>query len=105
MNKSGSKPTGKPIPASYLRNANSHTLERGTDITCPRKGHKIGEIKQDLITHGPISMDSIEFEPGQERLAGETPKCKMCSSQYFVQGKIHTDDGWKPNDPILETPP
>ena len=83
----------------------SRILEKGTIITCPRKGHKIAVVKQDIISGQALNIKLFDFEPGQERLAGETPKCKMCSSQYFVQGKIHTDDGWKPNDPILETPP
>ena len=84
----------------------SHILEKGTIITCPRKGHQIAVVNQDVITGQVFNISKLfDYETGQERLAGETPKCKICSSQYVVQGKVHTSSGWKPNDPILETPP
>ena len=83
----------------------THVLNKGTQITCPRKGHAIGTLNRELISGGIVGLGIIDFEPGQERIAGERAICKLCGSMYFLQGMIHTIDGWSPNDPVLETPP
>lgn len=78
------------------------TLKKGTEIRCPRKRHLIGVLNVDVGPGGLISVNSIDFESGQERIAGEPTKCKLCSSQYFVNNRIHTSNGWWPDDPDIE---
>jgi len=80
----------------------SHSLQKGTKIRCPRKRHLIGTLSRTLNAGEPLNVSRIEFEPGQERAAGETMTCKICSSLYYVQGKLYTEDGWQPSDPNLE---
>ena len=80
----------------------SHTLPKGTEIRCPRKRHLIGTLSRALDAGEPLNVSRIDFEPGQERVAGEVMACKLCSSLYYVQNKLNTDKGWKPDDPSLE---
>jgi len=80
----------------------SHSLQKGTEIRCPRKRHLIGKLSRTLNADEPVNVSRIVFERGQERIAGETMKCKICDSVYFLQGKIYTQDGWQPNEPSLE---
>ena len=77
-------------------------LPKGTQITCPRKRHPVGTFNQDVKTTGALLAITVDFEPGQEVIAGDKMVCKLCNSSFFQQGKIHTSEGWKPNDPLLE---
>lgn len=87
-------------------------IKKGTVITCPRKGHQIAVANRDIQSGDLVKLSDFDFESGQERVAGERMRCKHelpgddrgCRSNYFVQGCIHTSEGWKPRDPILETP-
>ena len=80
----------------------SHTLQKGTEIRCPRKRHLIGKLNR-ALNEGEIFMPArVDFEPGQERVAGEPSACKICGSLYYVQNKLYTDSGWQPNEPNLE---
>jgi hypothetical protein len=80
----------------------TETLTKLTAITCPRKGHKIAVTKRDIRSGDPVNISQFEFESGQERIAGEQIKCKICHSSYFNQGSIHTENGWWPKDPQFE---
>lgn len=80
----------------------SNTLQKGTQILCPRKRHLIGTISRKVNAGEPLNVSRIEFAPGQERIAGEVMSCKICSSLYYVQNKLYTDEGWQPNEPNLE---
>jgi hypothetical protein len=80
----------------------TETLTKLTAITCPRKGHKIAVTKRDIQSGSLISISPFEFEPDQNRIAGEKMICKICQSLYFKQGSIHTDNGWWPRDPTFE---
>jgi len=77
-------------------------LTKGTKILCPRKRHLIGTLNRDVNTGEIFGVNRIDFESGQERVAGEPSKCKLCSSVYFIQNKLYTDNGWLPSDPLLE---
>ncbi len=86
-------------------------MEKGTVITCPRKGHKIAMAKRDIQSSDPIRWSDFDFESGQEPDPRMRMRCAIllagdveCRSNYFVQGCIHTSDGWKPKDPKLEKP-
>lgn len=78
------------------------TLPKGTEIRCPRKRHLVGVLKKDLLAGSIVSLYAIEFTEGQERVVGEKACCKVCDSQYLVQGNLHTAEGWKPFNPQLE---
>jgi len=80
----------------------SNSLPKGTEIRCPRKRHIIGTLSRTLNAGEPLNVSRIEFAPGQERVAGETMTCKICSSLYYVQNKLYTDSGWSPSEPSLE---
>jgi len=80
----------------------SHSLQKGTEIRCPRKRHIIGTLSRTLNAGEPLNVSRIEFAPGQERVAGEVMSCKICSSLYYVQSKLYTDSGWQPSEPSLE---
>lgn len=80
-------------------------IPKGAVVICPRKGHRICTAKVDIISGSLASTKQVDFETGQERIAGEPMKCKICGSPYVVQGMIHTKEGWMPHDPVLETPP
>lgn len=80
----------------------ANILPRGTPIRCPRKRHLIGYLNRDFKADAVPRFNFIDFEIGQERIAGEAATCKICGSQYFVQNKTHTQEGWKPSDPQLE---
>ena len=77
-------------------------IPKGTKIICPRKGHAVATTLNDVPPTGPVRMKDFEFEPGQERVAGEKMQCKLCGAPYFLHGKIFTVDGWKPDEPLLE---
>lgn len=82
-------------------------LPKGTMITCPRKGHEIGTLTAEIPANKIlVSPKHIDFEPGQDRPIGSPTfhLCTECGSKFFVQGMLHTSEGWRPNDPILETP-
>lgn len=79
-------------------------LPKGTVITCPRKRHRIAVANRD-IQSGMIRINDFDFEEGQERIAGEPTKCRICKSEYITQGVAHTTEGWKPHDPQLEPVP
>lgn len=79
-------------------------LPKGTKITCPRKGHMIAVAAQNLKSGTVMKFADLDFEDGQEVLQGSNPVCNICGSAFIVQNKIHTSDGWMPEDPILETP-
>ena len=81
------------------------TLPVGTEITCPRKNHLVGTLIKDLNSGELLRLSTVTFEPGQEKVQGEKCSCAICNSLYFVDGMIHTSDGWKPNDPQLEPVP
>ncbi|MCK4703933.1 MAG: hypothetical protein KAT90_00505 [Gammaproteobacteria bacterium] len=83
----------------------TNILLKGTEIRCPRKRHLIGVASTDLHGSGSFRFQFINFEQGQERIAGEQAKCKLCNSAYIAQDKIHTDGGWFPSDPKLEPVP
>ena len=74
-------------------------------VTCPRKGHIIGELKTDEKHPTTGFHRKMTFREGQQRLAGEKPCCAMCNSQYEVDGNVHTSIGWYPEDPVLEPVP
>jgi len=80
----------------------SHSLQKSTEIRCPRKRHLIGTLSRTLNAGEPLNVSRIEFAPGQERVAGEPSACKICSSLYYVQNRLYTDSGWQPNEPQLE---
>lgn len=80
----------------------SHSLQKGTKILCPRKRHKIGVLSRTLNAGEILMAARIDFEPGQECIAGEPMACKICSSPYYVQRRLHTDSGWQPSEPSLE---
>lgn len=75
-------------------------IPKNTQIICSRKGHLIGVLNTDMPDGPRVSM--IDFNPGQERVAGEKMQCKLCGAPYFLHGKIFTADGWKPDEPKLE---
>lgn len=77
-------------------------LKAGTNIRCSRKRHNIGVTVSDVDVNGAIMFSSIIFAPGQERIAGEPYRCKICDSLYVMQGKVHTSDGWFPAAPLIE---
>jgi len=81
-----------------------NSLPSGTQIKCPRKRHLIGLTNKAISTDIVMPVSFIDFEEGQERVAGEIMACKLCSSMYFIQGKIYTELSWFPNEPQLETP-
>jgi len=83
----------------------SNILPKGTEVRCPRKRHLIGVLNRQINSGGELLMASIDFESGQERVAGETMTCKICGSTYFIQGKLFTENGWSPSDPNLEPVP
>ena len=80
----------------------SYLLPKGTELRCPRKRHLIGTLTRSLEPGEPLNISKVEFEAGQERIAGEVMSCKICSSLYYVQNRLYTDDGWKPSEPSLE---
>ncbi len=80
-------------------------LPIGTQIMCPRKHHLIGVLNEALMPGMTLKTSTVDFEPGQERIAGDQCKCAICDSWYLVQGKIYTADGWSPSDPTLEPVP
>jgi len=80
----------------------SNLLPKGTQILCPRKRHKIGVLSRAMKAGEPLMVSRIDFEDGQGTIAGEPTACKLCSSLYYVGGKLYTADGWRPNAPQLE---
>ena len=80
----------------------ANILPKGTEVRCPRKRHLIGVTNKPLMSGAMFSPSILDFEPGQERVAGEYAQCKLCNSHYFVQNKLHTKTGWQPSDPQLE---
>jgi len=82
----------------------SHKLKTGTQVQCPRKRHVIGVLKEDVQNLALLSLAKINYESGQDRVAGEIGGCKLCGSLYLTQGKIYTEYGWLPHEPKLETP-
>lgn len=74
-------------------------------ITCPRKGHEIGEFKTDGKNPKTGHHGKLKMKDNQKRIAGEAMCCKMCGSKYIVDGNIHTSLGWYPEDPVLEPVP
>jgi len=80
----------------------SDNIPKGTLIICPRKRHSIGVLNAGFSTDGPLKLSIIDFTDGQERIAGESLECKICSSMYYQQGRIYTSTGWEPKDPRLE---
>ena len=83
----------------------AENLIKGTKVLCPRKRHEIGVLNQDIELNSLMRLSVIDFEPGQNRVMGEQCKCTICGSLWLVQRTIHTDQGWWPRDPKLETPP
>ena len=77
-------------------------IKKGTIIYCPRKKHKIGVFNTDVLAVAPISVKTVDFEPGQSCVAGEKIQCKLCGSQYIVGNAVFTENGWLPNEPDLE---
>jgi len=49
-----------------------------------------------------LKLSAVDLALGQERIQGEPMTCKICGSTYFLDGKIHTDQGWLPGDPRME---
>ena len=82
----------------------ANILKKGTGVCCPRKRHLIGHINRNVSVDDAPRFIFIDFVTGQERIAGEPPECTICGSRYFVQNKTHTQQGWRPTDPVLERP-
>ena len=80
-------------------------IKKTTIISCSRKDHLIGVVSQPLKVGDPFRMNSILFNMGQDRIQGEPPKCKVCGTPYFLDGKVHTIKGWMPSDPKMEPTP
>jgi hypothetical protein len=78
------------------------SIPSGTKVTCSRKGHPIGLTFEPLKAGDPLRFSALVMVPGQERIQGEHPKCKIDGSVYFLDGKIHTDQGWMPGDPRMD---
>ena len=78
-------------------------IPKGTEIRCPRKRHLIGTLNKDLRSSEPLSVKFVDFESGQEKIAGELYSCALCGSLYFTLRKLYTNKGWFPNEPRLET--
>ena len=79
-------------------------LKKGVAVKCPRKAHLIGYLNRNFNIRDVPRFNFIDFEYGQEKIAGEQPECALCGSKYFVQNKIYVKQGWFPSDPNLETP-
>jgi len=77
-------------------------LPKGTQIKCPRKRHLIGVLNKDHRPGDILAINIIDFEESQHRIIGEQAKCKVCDSQYLVDGNLYTSAGWKPFNPKLE---
>ena len=83
----------------------ANQLVRETEVLCPRKGHLIGALNQDLEPVFPFRLSVIDFETNQARVQGEQPKCKICGSDWIFQKALHTEHGWWPQDPTFEITP
>lgn len=79
-----------------------NAIEAGIKILCPRKRHVIGSMKEPIQNILGFTAGKVDFENGQERVAGELNECKICQSVYFLQGKLYTELGWLPQEPQLE---
>jgi hypothetical protein len=73
-----------------------------TLLVCPRKLHRIGVTNDAVQTNIPLSLRQLDFEAGQERVQGEPFKCRICGSPYYHGGKVHTENGWSPDDPQIQ---
>lgn len=71
-------------------------------IVCPRKNHAIGYTAEALKASDPLKFSAVRFSADQYRIQGEPYKCKKCGSVYFLDGKLHTVEGWLPGDPVIE---
>ena len=78
------------------------TILKDTKIVCSRKHHPIGLTMANLKGGDPLKLSAIWFAIGQNRIQGEEPNCKICGSPYFLAGQVHTDQGWRPNEPKMD---
>ena len=66
----------------------SPRLPKGSEVRCIRKHHLIARTNTDLQIGMKIALRDFDFEPGQERIAGEPTTCKICGSEYMLEGTI-----------------
>ena len=77
----------------------------GTIVTCPNCNTELYSINTMMID-GVSTFYAEYFDP-----IGDAPKpqngvdemtCYICNSYFFIDGLIHTKDGWNPDDPDYE---
>jgi hypothetical protein len=78
------------------------SIPLGTQVICSRKLHPIGVTTEAQPVNIPLQLRVMDFEAGQERVQGEPFFCRICGSTYFHAGKVHTTEGWLPEDPAFQ---
>lgn len=76
-------------------------LNAGAVVICTKR-HRIGFLSRDLAVGEPVLPKVITYDLGQERIAGEALVCAECGNPYFLNGNLHTEDGWFPGTPYIE---
>jgi hypothetical protein len=77
-------------------------IEKNTVITCSRRHHPIGTLTEQIKAGDPLKFFAVYFFAGQRRVQGEPFNCRLCGSLYWLDGKLHTVNGWMPDDPKME---
>ncbi len=71
-------------------------VQAGGLITCPSPvcGINIGHVLKPLIAGNLVLATDIEWLDAP-RSDGDPCVCSKCGSEFLVEGKIHTLEGWK----------
>jgi hypothetical protein len=77
-------------------------IPQGTIVICSRKHHHIGAMTEPLKSGDPLKLSALNFNVGQDRIQGDRPNCAICGSPYWIDGKVHTLQGWLPSEPVME---
>lgn len=65
----------------------------GTKVTCPRCSKVIGETVTEIV--GGMMMEASLFkEISQSMRNGDRCWCDECHEYYFLNGSLHTENGW-----------
>lgn len=70
-------------------------LKKGTKIICPNCKDHIADLKIELKENEVLLVEQFEWK-NQEFENGDITNCKKCDCPWFKWGKIHTENGWKP---------
>ena len=72
-------------------------ISKNTIVTCPACDKPTARVVNDLV--GNQLLMSHDLEPidfNCSAITGKRPLSFCCSSNFFLQGKLHTDRGWLP---------